>query len=203
MNNISYKPGKDYTDYVLRRLDIPKQEEGLYRENGKWYMPKAHQIEYADYTEVGELFVEKLQNNFGPNVRLVEARALEHSASIQAVEPTPEYEVELKEIGNQEDLSETLKSHAESLPRPKDQSVEETSFGYLNPERAFQDVPESLVDDGDHGSVFYLAPRDEESYETLEEMFNNDGAEEVGGFGLDLQSRIFVRENGTINEVIT
>lgn len=165
-------------------------------------MPKAHQIEYADYTEIGELFVEKLQNDFGPNVRLVEARALEHSASIQAVEPTPEYEVELKEIGSQEDLSEALKSHAESLPRPKDQSVEKTNFGYLNPERAFQDVPESLIDDGDHGSVFYLAPRDEESEEELESSFEEEilPGKEVD---LDLQSRIFVRENGTINEVIT
>lgn len=198
MNNLEFIPGTDYTDYVIERLGVERQEEPLYRENGKWYRPKRFQVDYETQSDnIGEVFVEYVSKNFSSDVRLVEARGLEAAGTVQAVEPNPEYESTFEEVGAFPDLRETLISDSETFP-------ETEAYGYLNLNETLENLSEQLSEEGGFGSAFLIDGADEKSKEVADRVYSKDAKierEEIPKFDLELQSRVFVRHQDIIYEI--
>jgi hypothetical protein len=194
-----YKPGKDYTEHVANQTGRKVTEKPLFRSNGQWYKAQNFETKVGSENPLASLS-EYVDNNFSQVVGLLEVRAFESEKGltgfVKAIGPTPEYQVELEEIGGVEDLKSNLKEHDSEFPDGE-------GVGYLDLEGQFEELSDSITEDGDTTVSFLIEPVTEEDREAMEKAYSDDldDFESIPEFDLQLASRNFVNHNGTIYEV--
>lgn len=200
-----FRPGVEYTDYIVRRTGLDSIEDSYYFDGENWY-----QIETFNVTEgitdenTPEDVVSHINRNFSDDAVIREVRVEDgNEATIRILEPNERYEVDMDPVGSIEDLKETVKEHEEELPGPP--TTEGGHIGYLDIEEQLKNIEVSLNDPGDSVGVFYLLPEGQEGMEFINELYNTEmeieSEDDIPEINIQLQQRSFLMNSDQVYEV--
>lgn len=200
-----FRPGIEYTDYIVRRTGLDSIEDSYYFDGESWYEIKTFNVsEGITDKNTPEDVVSHVNRNFSNDAVIREVRVEDgNEATIRILEPTEEYEVDMKPVGTIEDLKETIKEHEESLPGPP--TTEGGHVGYLDLEEQLRNIEVSLNEPGDSVGVFYLFPEGREGTEFINDLYNTEmeieSEDDIPEIDIQLQQRSFLMKTDRVCEV--
>ena len=204
MSKTGYKTMHDKTEDYANLLSLNYSEAPVKKIGGEWHEAKTFHIGGPESREVEDA-LEKVKNfiqrefSGGENVHLVKlsiARAVgEESYEFQKddgiilrlIYPGRSFRASIQEIGSTEDLKSEIRNHHKRLSeKMKESGGVLSQAGYnigqeVTLQRQFEEM--NLSSDGDFDAFFFFEPR--ENSENIE-----------------MKSRMFVRDSGSIHEVV-